>query len=367
MKLNDSLVTMFLVASTLWSGLAFADKAGNGGGVFICQNRNDSELVDLFEARLSGLKIKTSADPVKTQISAALARFNPASNLYKKMIETLAKVESAKKIPVPVGFDLAWPSDAKNKYSKAGCQAKSAILFNDIDNSMDFDSVAFANLPRTQQAALIVHETVYKFMRDTVKEPDSVRARKVVGHLFSSETKTQFNKAVGEIADFYPMALPRLSAKPTPRQNNGLDLFYPASYVGEPMSLRVEVKLEPTANPACTLNSTHTDASDWDFWPRFDRMSGLESYCRGVSDGQNIIVPACLKNPVTLVPQEIQGRVRVSRYKGSGQKQERIECPARVTVADPFGTSYSMVFKSSAVGSDFEETSLWVMHTFPNR
>lgn len=49
-------------------------------------------------------------------------------------------------------------------------------------------------LPNQQQAALWVHETVYKYLREVNHDPDSIRARKVVGYLFSDLSR----KSIGD-------------------------------------------------------------------------------------------------------------------------------------------------------------------------
>lgn len=283
------------------------------------------------------------------------------------MIVTLSQVQSAKRIPLPEGFDLAWPSDAKNKYAKSGCEAKSVILFNDNDNSMDFDNISFEKLPDTQKAALIVHETVYKFLRVTVREPDSIRVRKIVGHLFANESEAEFNKAVGEIADFYPMAVPKLSVQPNPGWEEGA-LVYPASYVGEPVLLNVDVKLDPSANPLCTLDNSHTGNSDWSFGPAGGLLN--QGLCRGASDGSNVVLPTCLRNPVSSNLPRLLGRVRVARFVGNGSMQKRIECPVQVSISDKYGNSHSLIVQNTSSDLSWETTVLnvgWDVIVFPNR
>lgn len=85
MKLLNTLSFKLILALGLLPIQMFAqDKGGNGGGAFICTENSKSEILDLFEARLAGMKIKTSTDSVQKQIDEALKRLNPNSNLYKK-------------------------------------------------------------------------------------------------------------------------------------------------------------------------------------------------------------------------------------------------------------------------------------------
>lgn len=368
-----SLLSLFVVTLLVPVKSLYAEggQDSGGGGAFICANKADSEVLDLFEARLAGLTIKTSPAPVPVQIEEALRRFNPSSTLYKRMKETLLKVQSAKRIPVPPGFDLAWPSDAKNKYAKSGCQAKSVILFNDRDNSMDFDESAYKQLPNTQAAALIVHETVYKFLRETTKDRSSTRARKLVGHLFAVESQEEFNQAVAEIADFYPMAVPKITVKPNPNQHNGLLIHYPASYYAEPMKLNVVATLERNASAACTLDEKPSLYSQefrlygqWKFWADYEDNDFRQRYCIGTSDGQNVTLPACRPSRMNFARPVLRGEVSVTNAVGLGKKRVIMDCPVRVTVSDAFGNAHSIVMQRSSVDSSHRQTMWWEVTNF---
>jgi len=162
-----------------------------------------------------GLNIPPSDLPIEEQIQNAFTRLNPSTTLYAEIIRTYKRVRSAKKYPVPRGKQLAWPSDEHNKYAPAGCtvngvevdyRQKGIILFHDKSNSMDIELSAIQAdpdatyqlglLPKQEQAAAWVHETIYKFLRETRFELDSVRARKIVGYLFSDMGSNQLNSVL---------------------------------------------------------------------------------------------------------------------------------------------------------------------------
>ena len=173
---------------------AFAQNdKGNGGGAFICDDPTKSEFLDLFEASLNeegnlGLNIIKSKDSVSNQIQNAFLRFDPKTPLYRKIIKTYQKVLSAKRIPIPANMALSWPIDEKNRYQPINCKERGIIIYHDSSqqDSMDIDNNSLKLLSKTDQAAAWVHETIYKYLRDTQGDIDSIRTRKIVGYLFSN-------------------------------------------------------------------------------------------------------------------------------------------------------------------------------------
>jgi hypothetical protein len=206
-----------LLGSSAYAG----NDSGHGGGAFICQDSSQSEFLDIYEARrgafgtpagtiqASPLSIQDSADPVETQIQSAFARLKLSPPVYNLVLQTYQQVRMAKIIPLPPGEELAWPSDEKNRYIKAGCEAVGIMVFYDAENAMDQDTASLQSMPNTEQAAAWVHETLYKFFRATQNDTDSVRTRQVVGHLFSNESSDQVLSAL-----------------------NGLNLYMGATYTG---------------------------------------------------------------------------------------------------------------------------------------
>lgn len=229
-------ITLILGGALFLAMPAFAGiGAGNGGGAFICPDPTKSEFLDLFEAGQPspeglGLTIPLSNDPIETQIQGAFKRLNPATALYRRVEATYAQVKAARQIPVPAGFELAWPSDEHNKYAPAGCYQKGIMLFHDSDNSVDIDTTSLSDLPPTQQAAAWVHETIYKFFRETQNAQNSITARKVVGFLFSDLTDDQVASAL----ESYGLR-PRTGASHVSDDQTfkGVLAYY-VSYAGEP-------------------------------------------------------------------------------------------------------------------------------------
>ncbi len=199
---------MSLIAVITATSLAHAgNDAGHGGGAFICDDPTRSEFLDLYEARESGLNILQSISSVEVQIQKALTKLKSVSKQFKDIDKTYAEVRAARRVPVPTGLDLAWPSDALNKYAKGGCKAKAIMIFHDKKNkhdvdTIDFDSVSLKALPDVEQAAAWLHETIYKFLRKHNSERNSIRTRIIVGLLLSDISE---NQIASELNRLFPV------------------------------------------------------------------------------------------------------------------------------------------------------------------
>lgn len=193
------------VGTFAWAG----GEVGNGGGAFICPDSAQSEFLDLYEARRPrdvadagfsnsrpALNIPISLAPVEEQIQAAFAKLQINPLVYNAVLETYRVVRAAKINPLPPGVQLAWPSDERNRYIKAGCQAVGVMIFYDFTLSMDQDRVSLEKLPKTDQAAAWVHETLYRFFRLTQGDRDSIRTREVVAYLFSDKNSPELVTAL---------------------------------------------------------------------------------------------------------------------------------------------------------------------------
>ncbi len=258
------LIVLTLIAASMCN-VALAGDSAHGGGAFICPDPTQSEFLDLFEAHLSkkskglGLQISLSDDPVEIQIQKAFNRLRVGSPLYNGVLATYAEVRSAKVNPTDSGATINWPEDEKNHLSKTGCAPIGVILYSDENNSIlqDLEHLPLIGeqnpsptaLPNTQQAAAWVHETIYKFLRKTQYEKDSIRARKITGHLFSTESEGELNAALIAIAGLNIWATNRMYlGAPDFGPHN---LVFSAAYPGEPVRFWVDFQPSPKSDPRC--------------------------------------------------------------------------------------------------------------------
>lgn len=183
-------LSLLLVAASAFAG---AGNEGHGGGALICKDREDNQLLDLWEATIPGLFRETALDiqrgnkPVEAQIDAALARLKRSDSDFGELVldsyKTALAHEEDKK---PEDPPLPPITDALTDFVKPGCTLEPVANYYDDTEVLKFDVPLIATLPRTDIAALWVHEAVYKTLRRIHQATNSLSTRRIVGLLFSS-------------------------------------------------------------------------------------------------------------------------------------------------------------------------------------
>jgi len=246
-----------------------------GGGAFICPDKSQSEFLDLFEAQIpglltdSGLTIPSSDAPVDDQIKAAFDKLIPGSALYQVVMATYDKVKAAPVKVLPPHTGIAWPSDAHNEYQEEGCAPLGIIKFHDAytDESgvqhkdwIAEDRTNLLAMPNQQQAAAMVHETIYKFLRENYGDSDSVRARAIVGHLFANETQPELTAALLKIARLNVGAKSAELECSTDNTGN-LACKYPLEFSGQTViGFKVSFEMDTAkSDPECRPPSANKD------------------------------------------------------------------------------------------------------------
>lgn len=203
----------YLVLVAVVLGISHAqagDKVGNGGGLWACvspdQQISKGTLVDLYEARTEfGLILITSAESnplniVKERETYLRSNFNlylrewslALSEVLEKMrlVEAeLEKVDDAlfRMRPLPSTCAGTW-----NYIQFANFTHLNQVLIRkDIWNH--------EAIPALDKAALIWHEAIYKWLRATYGDRDSVRARQIVGLMFAQLTPQELARGIDEV------------------------------------------------------------------------------------------------------------------------------------------------------------------------
>lgn len=192
---------------------AFAGPSITGGGKgVVCRNADDSvrsvELLDLWEAEnLFNRKISRSEASVEDQVKEAVQRMkdikvggfdDPA------MIEAVAEATvSMIQEGTDVFFGKPWPrmtiqhlhgvtltlsQDSFEDARPADCAVEQIVLYKLDGSTFYINDDLFGMLPKTDQAALIVHEAFYSLMElrgMKATTPSSVHSRRAVGYVFS--------------------------------------------------------------------------------------------------------------------------------------------------------------------------------------
>ncbi len=197
------LVILIIAMVMFGSVTAFAkesDGAGNGGGVWVCQNSDQLQtirwvrLVDLYEAEkefLLPMKIFTNRDYQEIVDSMKVRLFSINKNLYERVLPYFEQVEeNFREVDVDLRIidDALWRVEPPARDCLGG-----TIKYVQLANYTHYGAILInqylfnsAKLSETDKGALILHEAIYAFLRDRYGDMTSVRTREIVGLLFST-------------------------------------------------------------------------------------------------------------------------------------------------------------------------------------
>jgi hypothetical protein len=155
-------------------------------------NGRDTQLTDLWEAAvgfgpffLHPQKVVYREDAIDSQIDRAMQRLAAvAPDFAEKAARALAHVRKHV-MNIPEGTYVMPPTDTRIRFLPIGCQQIGFGAYDDkLDNLVIDPTVAKAST-KTDFAGLIVHEAVYKALRETENAQDSWKARRIVGLIFA--------------------------------------------------------------------------------------------------------------------------------------------------------------------------------------
>jgi hypothetical protein len=172
------------------------DKIGNGGGLWTCtanQSLQLGMLVDLYEAEeeFSLPLISTNqVDPLQiVQDRDLYIKVTLPSYYYfwnKKLNESLQKIHY-------VNSELTIVDDALFRVKPLSTTCAAGWVYTQFANFTNQDQILIRQdlwnssaVAPLHKAALIWHEVIYSWLREQYQDTDSVRARQIVGLLFST-------------------------------------------------------------------------------------------------------------------------------------------------------------------------------------
>lgn len=200
------------------------DKVGNGGGLWTCENISkileQGILVDLYEAQEEfGLVIIHSNESDPFRIVAERSEFLrlnvPAYSavLNKYLSETFSKIRF-------VNSELVVIEDSLYRIRPPRSSCSTPWSYTQFANFTDFDQVLIrsdlwthANVSKIDKAALIWHEVVYRWLRNEFNDQDSIRARQIVGYIFSNLSGVEISNHINKVLN---SKLPTPSPSPVP-------------------------------------------------------------------------------------------------------------------------------------------------------
>jgi hypothetical protein len=180
-------------------------RVGNGGGVWTCEDRATKKIrwlrfVDLFEAENEfGLKLESQAGGPWEILGEKLIEISAISPNLDRLLRAHPVYfdEVIHFLPASSGLTVIedaqirvrpLPETCEDGYLYYGQLANFTFDGRLLISSKYWDDPSFTN---TERGALLVHEAVYKALRDGLGDKNSSRVRQIVGILFSNLSDTQ--------------------------------------------------------------------------------------------------------------------------------------------------------------------------------
>lgn len=184
---------------------------GGGKGIFCPDGAKWFDLLDLWEARtLYDRHMAYDTQPLEKQVRDGVQKLKNIlmfDRIYRKPDGTTIDPETvfmdfmtketeefldpnSKKVKRLHKVKLTVTDDSFEDVLPDGCEIVQLVIYKDSYGSpalMDADR--FDKMLTTPQAALIVHEALYKFLREYGNETDSITTRRAVGYVFSEQFK----------------------------------------------------------------------------------------------------------------------------------------------------------------------------------
>ena len=185
------------------------DKVGNGGGLWTCSsnhNLTQGMLVDLYEAEeeFSLQLISTNQlDPIKIVHERNDFIKNNLPQFFYRWDQKLS--ESLNKIHF-VNSELTIVDDALYRIKPLSSTCFEGWIYTQFANYTNQDQILIREdlwknqlLNPIHKAALIWHEVIYAWLREEFQDKDSVRARQIVGIIFSKLSANDMKDKIDKV------------------------------------------------------------------------------------------------------------------------------------------------------------------------
>jgi hypothetical protein len=167
---------------------------GNGGGAIVCRDTQNQilsvELLDLWEARKLGKPLILGENlPTSELLSWAARQISQNNPLLGARVRNAIYANQEILTPIPTGTQLVPPIDTLHWMMEVGCRLESVAQYMSFPegHQLFIDTSLFKKMPPLDQAALWLHEAIYKVLRENDQDQDSLRTRNFVTHAFSLE------------------------------------------------------------------------------------------------------------------------------------------------------------------------------------
>lgn len=203
-----------LMIASLGPNVQAGEKIGNGGGGWACRNQdvNSSlrwvKLLDLYEAQeefgLRPVQIENGnfLEAASQILEARLAPIAPG--FHARIRETLNRIFpllSTVRADLEAIDDVAFRIRPRNQDCAGGSLAYAQIANYTtygriLLNEELIGSELFSD---TDMAALITHEAVYAYLRESYGDESSTRTRRIVGLLFSQASLSEVHRELEQL------------------------------------------------------------------------------------------------------------------------------------------------------------------------
>lgn len=184
---------------------AFAGAGSSGGGAaIVCRDGNrkitSAELLDLYEGKVRfEYQIPGNASEPREQILAAIEKLNSHARYKPLARQVVAEVISRMRF-LPPGVVFQSPEDLGGSYGIVmpdGCGVE-GVGFYEADGTLKVSRSIYAAFSKTDQAAFIVHEALYKIARDRPTTDNSAASRQLNAAVFSTDVSSDVIQKMSE-------------------------------------------------------------------------------------------------------------------------------------------------------------------------
>jgi uncharacterized protein (TIGR02147 family) len=229
-KIRGAVILSLLLGAILSSASprAFAgDRTGNGGGAWVCREQSGAirwaKLVDLFESQsefgLTLPKLQGFYTDIVSQMQTRLNQANPS--LASELSFDFTQIDDLKNNPPSIHLvqdTLEVINDSLYRLKPNVSECAGGMLVTDPnggekmipyeqvvnyknDGSILVQSDLFSQLSETDKAALVFHETIYKYRREVRGDTDSVVTREIVGLIFSTLSTDDLKASLARLGE----------------------------------------------------------------------------------------------------------------------------------------------------------------------
>lgn len=212
MKTNMLLNLLMMTVGALMSVSSFAQEhVGNGGGSHFCKDRSFQESYDIYEGRtryrLKFDETQTSEKEVLTKVLHVIKNYDVT--LYQEVANWINYLNSTDRFVVQPKIKLTKISDANILLTDEGCEYEQLANWDEVSGRVFVKEGIYTKLNPFHQAALKLHEVIYKVYRSRKNANNSDQTRRLVAELLSIDPNTYLLKDLVESNDLMSSENPK--------------------------------------------------------------------------------------------------------------------------------------------------------------